>query len=55
MKLKDLFNVTVNKKTHQESWHLRLKNIQREGFTSKELLEMSIPRPRIKKFMEIRK
>ena len=55
MKLKDLFNITKNKKTHQESWHLKLKSIKKEGLTSKELLEMTFPRPRIRKVLEIRK
>ena len=55
MKLKDLFNVTKNKKTNQESWHLKSKCIKKEGFTSQELLEMSFPKPKVKQVLEVRK
>jgi len=55
MKLKDLFSVTKNKKTNQESWHLKLKSIKKEGLTSKELLEMTFPKPKVKKVIDIRK
>ncbi len=47
-KLNRLFCVTINKKTHQESWHLRLKALRESGLTSKQLLEMVLPAPRIK-------
>jgi len=55
MKLKDLFNITKNKKTNQESWHLKLKSIKKEGLTSKELLEMTFPIPRVKKVFGVKK
>ena len=55
MKLGDFFNVTKNKKTNQESWHLKLKSIKKEGFTSKELLEMTIPKSQIKQVLEVRR
>jgi len=45
MKLKNLFCVTVNKKTHQVSWHMKLKEVRRKGLTSKQLLEMVLPEP----------
>ena len=55
MKFKDLFNITINKKTKQESWHLKLKAVKLKGLTSKELLEMTIPKPRAKNVLEGRK
>ena len=45
MKLKDIFCFTTNKKTHQISGHLRLKEIRKRGLTPRQLLEMSIPEP----------
>ena len=45
MKLKDLFCVTTNKKTHQESWHLRLKELKKKGLTTKQLLNIDWPVP----------
>ncbi len=48
MKLKDLFCVTTNKITHQESWHLKLKEVRKKGLTPRQLLEMSLPEPRMK-------
>ncbi len=45
MKFKDFVNVTTNKKTHQVSWHLKLKEVRRKGLTFKQLLEMSLPEP----------
>ena len=44
-KLKNLFCVTTNKKTHQESWHLKSKEFRMRGLSSRQLLEMSIPEP----------
>lgn len=48
MKLKDLFNITTNKITKQESWHLKSRAIKLNGLTSKQLLEMAIPQSKIK-------
>jgi len=55
VKFKDLFNITINKKTKQESWHLKVKAIKLKGLTSKELLEMTVPKPRVKRVLEGRK
>jgi len=55
MKLKNIFGIVRNSKNHQYNFNLKIKELRKFGLTPEELLEMSIPRPRIKKVMEIRK
>jgi len=48
MKLGDLVNKTRNKRTNQISFNLRIKWLRRIGLTPEELLELTIPKSRIK-------
>ena len=48
MKLKDLVNQTRNRRTNQISFNLRIKWLRKIGLTPEELLELTIPKPKVK-------
>ena len=51
MKFKNIFGVVRNSKNHQYNFNLKIKQLRKLGLTPEELLEMSIPRPIIKKIL----
>lgn len=48
MKLKDVFNPTINSRTYQEGGTWRKKELRKSGLTSKQILEMVLPEPKMK-------
>jgi len=48
MKLKDIFSLTKNSRNNQVSFHLRVKELRRRGFTIEQLNEMLLLKPKIK-------
>lgn len=48
MKLKEFLNLTRNKRTNQEGCTWRKKELIKSGLTSKQILEMVLPEPKMK-------
>jgi hypothetical protein len=44
MKFRKIFNKTVNKRTNQISFNIRVKELKKIGLTPSKILEMSIPK-----------
>ena len=47
MKFRKIFNKTVNKRTNQISFNLRVKELKKVGLTPTKILEMSIPKSQV--------
>ncbi len=55
MKFKNVFSLVRNSNNHQYNFNLRIKQLRKLGLTPEELLEMTIPKPRVKKVLEVKK
>jgi len=55
MKFKGIFNIVRNSKNNQYNFNLKIKQLRKLGLTPEELLEMSIPRPRVKSVLGVTK
>ena len=48
MKIKDIFSSSKNPKNNQISFHLKLKELKKRGFTPEQLNEMLLLKPKTK-------
>lgn len=48
MKFKTIFNLAKNKTNHQYTFSLKIKQLKKLGMTPEELMELTMPKPRIK-------
>lgn len=51
MKVKDLVNVGFNKSNKQRTFSLKARALKKAGLTQESLLQLTIPKPRVNKFL----
>ncbi len=49
MKIKDIARININKANNQTSLNLKSLQLKKIGLTPKQLMEMTIPKPKFKK------
>jgi len=54
MKLKNIFGIVRNSKNKQYNFNLKIKQLRKLGLTPEELLNITFPRPKVKKVLEVK-